>query len=132
MKRPLTAAAAVTLLVLTALGTTAQADERRTLSGGLILNPEGIFTRYDHSRALGDTGLRLGQFFNNLVYSTEIGVQLQYMTDPAFFEIHLDLAAEPGIFRKITNNPATKGNQQYRPIDANSQNIIKQLCQNGH
>ena len=33
---------------------------------------------------------------------------------------------------QITNNPATKGNQQYRPIDANSQNIIKQLCQNGH
>src|SRR6056300_674715 len=27
---------------------------------------------------------------------------------------------------QITNNPATKGNQQYRPIDANSQNIIKQ------
>ncbi len=73
----------------------------QTLNGGVITNPAGLYTQYTYSVPVGDEGLRLGAFSNFQVYSNEFGVQFQYLTDPAFFEVHLDLAFEPGVFRKL-------------------------------
>jgi hypothetical protein len=77
-----------------------------SLTGGLITNPIGLYTQYTYSHPLGDDGWRLGAFHNFLVYSGEFGLQLQYVTDPAFWEIHLDLAIEPGVFRQLPSRDA--------------------------
>lgn len=104
-RRHHTAGAALASLLAASLVLAAPADGRaqgrHTLSGGVITNPEGLFLRYDYGEPLGESGWWLGGFANHLVFSNEFGVQLQFQTDPAFFEVHLDLAFEPGVFRKL-------------------------------
>ena len=92
---------AIFVALLSGPASAADGDTSDTLSGGVILNPTGGFLRYDHQERLGESGLWLGGFANFLFYSSEFGLQLQYVTDPAFFEVHLDLAFEPGLFRRV-------------------------------
>ncbi len=84
-------------------------EGRDMLSGALILNPEGLYARYDHGEPLADSGFWVGGFATFLFYSNELGVQLQYITDPALVEVHLDLAFEPGFFRKVPTGQPPQG-----------------------
>ena len=70
-----------------------------SLVGGLILNPEGLYTTYTRKVAGADSGVRLSVYDSFLYYSNEFGLQAQFITDPAVFEIHTELGFEPGFFR---------------------------------
>ncbi len=71
-----------------------------SLVGGVILNPEGLYTTYTRKVAGGDDGARMSLYNSFLVYSNEFGVQAQYITDPAIVEFHTELGFEPGLFRR--------------------------------
>lgn len=91
------AAAAALAVLLVAVPASAK---KNSLVGGLILNPEGLYTTYTRNVAGGDSGARLSVYDSFLYYSNEFGVQAQYVTEPAFFEIHTELGFEPGFFRR--------------------------------
>jgi hypothetical protein len=91
--------AGVCALVL-ALSAGASHAADNSLVGGLILNPEGLYTTYTRKVAGGDSGARLSLYDSFLFYSNEFGVQAQYITTPAVLEIHTELGFEPGFFRR--------------------------------
>lgn len=71
------------------------------LHGAMIVNPLGLFVRYDASRDMGG-GLKLGLFSNWQVYGNGFGAQIRYETDPLWFETHLDLSTEPGWYNQLS------------------------------
>lgn len=87
------------MLALAALLAAPAAPVEHTLSGALIINPAGLFVRYDVGVPIGG-GLRLGLFDSWQVYGNGIGAQIRWQTDPAWFETHLDLSTEPGFYLK--------------------------------
>jgi hypothetical protein len=109
MRRPRSLAPPLCAL-LALLATPASAEDApkasHSLTGGVITNPAGLYTQYTYSHPLGRDGWYLGAFSNFLVYSNELGAQLQYKTDPAYLEVHLDLAFEPGVFRQLPGRSA--------------------------
>ncbi|MFN3201466.1 MAG: hypothetical protein ACE366_23895 [Bradymonadia bacterium] len=76
-------------------------DPHHTLTGALIVNPEGLFLRYDAGWDVGDDGFGLALYNEWLVFANGLGVQLSYKTDPAWLEFHVDAGAEPGFFLKL-------------------------------
>lgn len=73
---------------------------RHGLHGAMIVNPLGLFVRYDATRPMGG-GLKLGLFSNWQVYGNGFGAQIGYETDPLWFETHLDLSTEPGWYNQL-------------------------------
>lgn len=84
-------------LLLAALLATPPAPVEQAISGALIINPAGLFVRYDLGFPLGG-GLRLGVLNNWQVYGNGVGAQVRWQTEPAWFETHLDLSVEPGFY----------------------------------
>ena len=68
-----------------------------TISGALIINPAGLYVRYDLRVPLA-YGFSIGLLNNWQVYGNGVGVQLRWQTEPAWFETHLDLSTEPGFY----------------------------------
>lgn len=68
-----------------------------TITGALIVNPAGLYVRYDLRIPLAD-GFSVGFLNNWQVYGNGVGLQLRWQTEPAWFETHLDLSTEPGIY----------------------------------
>lgn len=85
------------MLLLAALLATPSAPMEHAISGALIVNPAGLFVRYDLGLPVGG-GLRLGLFDSWQVYGNGVGAQLRWQTDPAWLETHLDLSTEPGFY----------------------------------
>jgi len=69
-------------------------------SGAIITLPAGGYLRYDWS-SLRSSGVRFGLFTTFAVFSEEVGMQLGWIADPPFLEAHIDLAAEPGVYRQL-------------------------------
>lgn len=70
------------------------------ISGAVITLPVGGYLRYDWT-SHRQSGVRFGLFTTNAIFSEEIGLQLGWIADPPFFEAHLDLAAEPGVYLQL-------------------------------
>jgi len=86
------------LLVLLPCLAAARPAVRRGFSGAVITTPVGAYARYDHSLRLGDTDLWLGFFDTFLFYADAAGAQLAWRTEPAWLDLHVDAAAEPGFY----------------------------------
>lgn len=74
------------------------------LTVAAITLPVGASLRYDWLRALGEpshAGARAGLYASYLFYSVELGARVGWAAVPEWLELHLDLGAEPGFFRKL-------------------------------
>jgi hypothetical protein len=71
-----------------------------SLTGGVILNPAGLYTTYSRRVAGAATGPGLSVYNTFLFYSDEFGLGAQYTTDPAILEVHTQVGFEPGVFQR--------------------------------
>lgn len=88
------------VLAISVWPTVPWAGPRHTLQGAAISNPVGAFVRYD-LRVAQRGGLSVSLFDSFLILSNEVGGQVSWSTEPAWFEAHLDAAVEPGFYRQL-------------------------------
>lgn len=70
-------------------------------SGAIITRPAGGYLRHDWKYMPGTSGIHYGLFDSYAIVSNETGVLVGWVSDPAFLEVHVEAAAEPGFYVKL-------------------------------